>query len=80
MRALTAFLNITTKLGYDSSTMLDKDSIEALKLNSCFFEISATNLEKQVVSVLACALLTSSPSLTISDLFGDSYEARDTLL
>ena len=80
MRGLTLLLNAYLRLGYYTDAILPYHTIEAFKLGELMLEIAAKDEEKILIGRLASVIMALKPEVTITQLFGDSTEARDILL
>ena len=79
MRGLTLLLNVYEKGAYNTEAILPIYSIEALKLGEVMQAIAGTEEEKMIVGRLALAIMAIKTEVTVTQLFGDSKEARDIL-
>ena len=80
MRGLTLLLNAYLRLGYYTEAILPCHTIESLKLGESMLEIATKDEEKILIGRLASVIMALKPEVTITQLFGDSTEARDILL
>ena len=80
VRGLTLLLNAYLRLGYYTDAILPYHTIEAFKLGELMLEIAAKDEEKILIGRLASVIMALKSEVTITQLFGDSTEARDILL
>ena len=80
MRGLTLLLNAYLRLGYYTDAILPSHTIEAFKLGELLHEIAVKDEEKILIGRLASVIMAIKSEVTVTQLFGDSTDARDVLL
>ena len=80
MRGLTLLLNAYLRLGYYTDAILPSHTIEAFKLGELLREIAVKDEEKILIGRLASVIMAIKSEVTVTQLFGDSTDARDVLL
>ena len=73
-------MNTFLKGGFYTDAILPQHSIETLNLGDKMRDITVKEEDKLLIARLASVILAAKPHITMADLFGDSVEARDTLL